>query len=543
MECLDRLTRNEGELLSAFSSLFIDYQCWEDDGVFAQPVGLALWFTEVARIQDEMYGIEEHYRQYDRYRQKQKRQAQRRLNDRMLTWPGSDRVWRMWDKLPSYASRREIVGYTQGLKKLGKLLAQVGRTPGYLIVSGINTLSSALRNKASNLIMYVDFLEPLREFRCDTCGALVEDPGDLVNYEGETYCESCTDSYLFYSELMEDYGRIEDRVRVYTDDESYRDTSPEFATRSWCQDRDYVQACDPSGRSCYVDVDTYAYLREEGELYEGAAPAVIGGYHSSKAVLKSFVGAIKQGPYMGMELEMEAVGTPPNVGARKVLDTLGTIEWHSKKYKYCATERDGSLSNGFEVVTTPCTLDMHRAHLAKLKDCVKGMASHNTSTCGLHVHIDKAGTSPLHRGKMVTFVNDKKNEALVRAVARRYKTEAGYAKIKHAKKLLDGQDKYARDRYEAVNLTNAKTIEFRIFKGTLRYESVMACLEFTRAVWLFTKEAGFNELTTQHFLQWITRSDNMQDTPCLRQILHERKLLTGNRVPMRETSVAPAGEE
>jgi hypothetical protein len=78
------------------------------------------------------------------------------------------------------------------------------------------------------------------------------------------------------------------------------------------------------------------------------------------------------------------------------------------------------------------------------------------------------------------------------------------------------------DRYEALNFKNDKTIEFRLFKGTLKYQTIMACLEFTFATWHFCKDASQTQLTTSEFLKFICRAENRCDTRFLRTYLKEK---------------------
>jgi hypothetical protein len=78
------------------------------------------------------------------------------------------------------------------------------------------------------------------------------------------------------------------------------------------------------------------------------------------------------------------------------------------------------------------------------------------------------------------------------------------------------------DRYEALNFKNEKTIEFRLFKGTLKYQTIMACLEFSFATWHFCKDASQNELTTAKFLEFISKPENRCDTRFLRTYLKEK---------------------
>jgi hypothetical protein len=77
------------------------------------------------------------------------------------------------------------------------------------------------------------------------------------------------------------------------------------------------------------------------------------------------------------------------------------------------------------------------------------------------------------------------------------------------------------DRYEAVNVTGSETIEFRIFRGSLRYESIMAALEFVNAVLDFctpgvTSIMDFNALG---FKKFIMQDSNRTDTKYLRSYL------------------------
>jgi hypothetical protein len=93
------------------------------------------------------------------------------------------------------------------------------------------------------------------------------------------------------------------------------------------------------------------------------------------------------------------------------------------------------------------------------------------------------------------------------------------------------------DRYEALNFRNEKTIEFRLFKGTLKYETMVSCLEFAFACWHFTASASTSELTTGKFLDFICLPENRKDTRFLRAYLKEKGYKLADN--LRKT-IAPA---
>jgi hypothetical protein len=260
----------------------------------------------------------------------------------------------------------------------------------------------------------------------------------------------------------------------------------------------------------------------------------IGGYHSSKSklgLIPTKYSQRKTPVFMGLELEMESVGdTPRSEKAEQLVEEIGnyTDESTGKVHTYALLEEDGSLNHGFEMVTGYTGLDVHAKQLAFFKKPFEGMKSHDTKTCGLHVHICKKGMSMFHAAKLILFMHDSRNQRLFRAIARRDSSRysqvknktADYSWLKHAKS--DGMRRLNEDRYESVNFQPERTVEFRLFKGTLRYETIMACLEFTYASWFFTRDTGQQDLTSDNFLKFISQPDNRKDTIYLRSFLRSK---------------------
>jgi len=167
--------------------------------------------------------------------------------------------------------------------------------------------------------------------------------------------------------------------------------------------------------------------------------------------------------FFGVELEVEAddLGVASHV-------LRGTPQGH------IICKDDGSLAHGFEIVTTPATLEAQRKIWATVLPLLPGCKSFSTETCGLHVHVSRLGLSKLQIAKAVCFVNAAHNRRFMRHVAQR--SSERWSRY-HAKPIKDGA-KHNKQRYEAVNLQNEHTIEFRIFKGTLKLASVIKAIEF-----------------------------------------------------------------
>lgn len=333
---------------------------------------------------------------------------------------------------------------------------------------------------------------------CDDCGeAEFNDNTREPVYSRDDVCRSCIEESYRWSDYYDNYVHREStrwaldseglEVLIHEDDDDF----------SWSDEADQ-------------------YVHHE---YEPPGPVIIGNYHESKRRVQ-----VRPSPwtklknrYMGVELEVEVVGDGDRGEKAEELHRLINGEEIGKNVFF---ERDGSLNNGFEIITHPMGMDDHRKIWEWLKDrkATRYLRSHQTQTCGLHVHISKGALTKLQIAKIVTFINNRDHESLIKAVARRYET--GYCKIKN-KKI--GQSHYSEDRYEAINITPRNTIEFRIFKGSLKYESVMAAIQFSNAVVEFCdpSRTSVRDLTMDNFLRFI-KEDISEDTDILVPYLDNR---------------------
>lgn len=195
--------------------------------------------------------------------------------------------------------------------------------------------------------------------------------------------------------------------------------------------------------------------------------------------------------FFGLEIETERADSSVRVGdmAERVADLLGSVAY---------LKHDGSLEEGFEIVTHPGSLDYWRSS-DRLRDALAalqsdGWRSWNTSTCGLHVHVSRAAfTSRAHLFAFALFFYRNRDQ-VARFSGRRAAALDRWASLNdHAigstsyYRLIDKVNgSECGVRYTAVNLANRDTVEIRVFRGTLDHTSVMGAIELLAALVRFT---------------------------------------------------------
>lgn len=330
-------------------------------------------------------------------------------------------------------------------------------------------------------------------------------------------CELFNDKFSYSFDRCEDCGRIEIEDDMHS-----------------AYDGDRI-VCGSCIEDYYYHERSGQYVHQDDENYsENDEDEFIGDYHSSSDQLGKIPSEFdkrKSQVFLGLELEMETTSDYRRADrAEYILDNLKTyIDPKGIHHDYCLLENDGSLNNGFEMVTGYTGLDVHEKQLAFFKKPVRGLRSHDTNTCGLHIHIDKRHMTLNHATKLILFMHDSGNQKLIKTIARRSSSrfakvvnkKADYAWLKSAKRSGDPLCNLNDDRYESLNFQNERTVEFRLFKGTLKFESIMACLEFTYAAWFFCKDHGYNDLTTENFIKFICLDENKSDTKYLRAYLKQ----------------------
>ena len=213
-----------------------------------------------------------------------------------------------------------------------------------------------------------------KTFICDICGE-IHPVDQRTTFDGQELCSHCLDENTLLCRQC--------NTRIWSDNNEGSDDHP-LCPR--CYDRFFTN-CSRCG-ALLLNEDAQ-YIREDDDDYpycdncfERQSRNGIHEYHYKPKPY--FYGEGNR--FFGIELEIDGAGENGS-NARKLLE-IGNIE---DNLFYC--KRDGSLDEGFEIVTHPMTLQFHQNSMPwdeiMHKAIRMGYYSHQANTCGLHIHVNR----------------------------------------------------------------------------------------------------------------------------------------------------------
>ena len=359
---------------------------------------------------------------------------------------------------------------------------------------------------------------------CDSCGNSYPEE-QLVEFDGQFLCPSCLESATL---ICAHCG-----TRIWKDENAGDRDTP---LCQHCYDRHYLNCC----RCGRVIPEDNAYYRDDSDdepfclnCHTHYRQSEINDYYYKPDPI--FHGT---GPrYFGVELEIDEAGEDAESAGKLLM-----IANRKADNLYC--KHDGSLDDGFELVTHPMTLAYHLREMPWAEILQKaaslGYTSHQAKTCGLHIHVnrDAFGATEAARDACIArilYFFEKHWEELLKFSRRtqrqleRWAARYGYKEqpkeiLEHAKKGGHG------GRYTCVNLTNADTIEFRMFRGTLKLNTLIATLQLVDRICDVALCLTDDELKA---LSWTTFVSGCQ-APELVQYLKESRLYVNDAVEAEE---------
>ena len=243
---------------------------------------------------------------------------------------------------------------------------------------------------------------------------------DFIDYIIEFWQENRTDIYELY--------HCTDCSDLHPADYLTTTHNSEDVCESCLENYEYVES---AGTYLHIESDEYCDYMRDDEDHESDWEGVYRYDFDimerlSKMKLSNEPPITKNTLVSGLEIEMETRNDCPYDFPQQITNLFYD--------EYCMFKGDGSLSNGFEMVTAPCTLAYHRQRLDQLfnwngwrnNDGNTYVKAWNTDTCGLHINLNRKSFTDAQVGKFLVFINDPMNTNFITKISGR--SSEGYAK-------------------------------------------------------------------------------------------------------------------
>ena len=354
---------------------------------------------------------------------------------------------------------------------------------------------------------------------CDCCGAEIPEGEDYSWVGDDIVCDACR---------RDECGCCENCDELIYDSEAIMEDG-HFVCRS-CYENEYCRCADCERLLHQDDVYTYDDMDFCYDCYVDKSKTI---HEYSYKPVPIFYGKGKR--FFGVELEVDE-------GGHDTDNAIEIMEEANFNNEHIYIKTDGSLDCGFEIVTHPMTLTYH-LHDFYWEDILHkavqlGYLSHQTSTCGLHVHVNRSSLGRTESqqddtiSRILYFVETNWNEMLrfsrrTQSNINRWAARMGYEH--HPKDLLK-KAKGIYGRYYAVNICPHQTIEFRLFRGTLKLNTLYATLQIVNRICDVAINLTDDELRKLSWSEFVSQISE----PELIQYLKERRLYINEPITIEE---------
>ncbi len=367
---------------------------------------------------------------------------------------------------------------------------------------------------------------------CESCDYVISVDDEYNSVGHQTWCESCTNSNAHWCDLCETYF-VGYTYGAEDTDDTMCERCFEHNT-SYCEvcDATYLNGCDADHQDDEDTMTIHDYSYRPDPIFR-----------SSEDEYTRL--------YFGIEIETEVRGG--NYTDRKMAAEYA--QQQLEVYDLAYLKSDGSLECGFEVVSHPLSHSYFMNDATRLWDTIDKLKSNysmmawGTKTCGLHVHISRAGFnngSHQHRFLQLVYNNKDFYEVLAgRSSSHWAKFDDIFDPETGQKSFKNKFDRHGSDRYSAVNTNNRNTLEMRIFRGSLNPRFIKSAIDLAHASVEFTrvmsvKEVRDDGLSCLKFRQYIESKSELYPSLNARIQIHkdvltriERKehVSTGSKFP------------
>lgn len=335
---------------------------------------------------------------------------------------------------------------------------------------------------------------------CDDCGTYVM-RSDINEVSGGNYvCDRCLDNYVKCYEC-DVYHPIENTNYLENLDIN-------VCVR--CFDR-YYAYCDRC--EAYYHINNSCNCEEEEEYN------TIHNYsYKPDAIFYRLKELKKKTLFLGIELETENF-------SGSLYSTNEIAEKVQSLTSFIYLKEDGSLTNGFEIVSHPFSWNWYRKNksifskiLSTLRD--SKFRSYQSGNCGLHIHLTRNYFTNLEVYKIVKFFECEKD--FITSLSQRNNGSTHYCQKNIDNPKYIAKNKYGSDRYRECNLTNCETIEFRFFRGTTNEASFLKAIQFCFSFTNWIKQASLNDINKKSYYQFVL--NNKKSNKHLIDFIERKKL-------------------
>ena len=335
--------------------------------------------------------------------------------------------------------------------------------------------------------------------------------GDILSVDDYVYCED-TDSLIdcyeaVWCEDVQDYRHIDDAFvdfhgnfygsdddLLYSEEKNYYIYSADAVRiyKDYMGNYFWVHCDDVSDYYFWESDDEYHTFEEENRLMKRYGKTRLSKLDSDGK------------PYfIGVELEMELEGecqVEIENRLENTMEDLNDIGYYDNLVEY---KEDGSLDDGVEMVTAPTSLKQFKEDIVPLIQGLqeKGFTSEKGGRCGNHIHISRNAFNEQAQARLVLIYA--RFESIIKILSRRG-DNVGYCKdvlntvsaisLDNAEEVVKNQK--AKQKSTAINFNNSETIEFRVFRGTMNTNVLIANIQLVQLI----ADWALQELSIQDIL-------------------------------------------
>lgn len=372
--------------------------------------------------------------------------------------------------------------------------------------------------------------DEVTELLCENCNDSIDpDDGHIVSNDGSTYCANCATVCENCDWVgVDDFRRVDGANWCST----CCDNNASYCERCDALTSDYVYYIQDEGENwCSRCAENADYCDSCDEYWsfgcQSCSSGVIHDYnYRPDPIFRSNDGEDTK-LYFGIEIEVEK--SRHGASSREGAEYAVRLE---ADYDLAYLKHDGSLNDGFEIVTHPASHAYYKNEDNPLWETLEHLRSNlmfkswDTGTCGLHIHISRAGfSSGSHQHRFLQLIYS--NEHFYSTLAGRSATHWakfddvvtakreqdkygywGYKQWRTYKHKLERHNNNNSDRYSAVNTLNRNTLEMRIFRGSINGRTVKAALDLAHASVEYTRELRVPDvwadaLLAENFMEYI----------------------------------------